>query len=209
MANVGRPMSCMPAPAPAIWRRWRHALLLRRAEVRSGLPRWEILAEAAALLPVDAPHSRSCVADLLAECNEPMPDHVIAALAKDADLRAQLMLHQAKLSPDAIKAGEILWQLSESGKLPDAQFAWACELWNDAKQGDRVIRAAQRWLRAEKDLGQSELLELAAAYRAAGRDGDARRAETEAEFLKDLRPQTPVPLQTPARLPGGRGGGMF
>ena len=65
------------------------------------------------------------------------------------------------------------------------------------------IRAAQRWLLAEKELNRAELLELAAAYRAAGRDGDVRRAETEAEYLERLRLQN-QPLANP-----GFGGGMF
>ena len=127
----------------------RHVLLLRRAGVRTGLPRWQCMAEAAALLPVGTPQRRHCVADLLAQWNEPISDDVVAALAKDADLRVHLRLRQAVLCPDPVRAGDILWQLSQSEELPKERFSWAWHLWNDTKRGDRVIHAAELWLRRE------------------------------------------------------------
>ena len=58
-----------------------------------------------------------------------------------------LRLRQAVLCPDPVRAGDILWQLSQSEELPKERFSWAWHLWNDTKRGDRVIHAAELWLR--------------------------------------------------------------
>lgn len=88
--------------------------------------------------------------------------------------------------------------------LPVDRYEWACRMWNVAGQPERVIGLLEERLRRGRGLSDSELVELALAYRQANRPVDARRAETTARIPKPN--QGPTPNQ---RAPQGMGGGMF
>jgi len=122
----------------------------------------------------------------------------------DADLKAAMKICQAKLTRQPDRAGDLAWGVYESGRLPDDEFRWACSVWGRAGQSQRVIAACEARLRAAKPLDPVTSLELTAAYRAADRPQDARRAET-----RDVQLPVPPKPAPPADPFGGPGGGMF
>jgi hypothetical protein len=188
----------------------RHALLRRWAAIRRGVPRCEKLIEAAALQPVGSPARRECV-DLLrqelATAAHAGAAGQLAAKTADADLAAELVFRQAELTPSVTDAAALLWQLAESGRLGEARLAYASQAWNSAGQPALVIEACETALRANGRLSPAAAVELAIAYRTAGREGDARRAST-----RDPEPAPPEDAATRGGLPpsrSGRSGGFF
>ena len=97
---------------------------------------------------------------------------------------------------------EAYWRVYKLGRLPEEQVLWACSAWNWAGEPRRVIEFAEARLRngTAVELGVSR--ELETAYRAAGRERDARRAAS-----GDPEP-TDRAQGSPAR-DAGQGGGMF
>jgi hypothetical protein len=158
----------------------RYALLRRRANLLKGLPRWRLLLEAAALQPADSPDRGACIGTVLSELD--FPQFEIAGQLADAspspDLRAALRLRQAELAPDDATTAELLWQARSSDWFSPAHFHFACRLWNNQHQPDRVVHLAEAHLRAGSALSETICVELARAYRQLGRPRDARRAET-------------------------------
>jgi hypothetical protein len=157
----------------------RYALLRRWAAVRQGVARCEKLIEAAVLQPAGSPARRECV-DLLrrelATAAHAETAGQLAAKTADAELAAELAFRQAELTPSVIQAAALLWQLVESEQLGDARLAYACQTWNRADQSTRVIEACETALRARRGLSPAAAVELAIAYRTAGRQRDAQRA---------------------------------
>jgi hypothetical protein len=100
----------------------------------------------------------------------------LAAKTADVELAAELIVRQAELTPDVSQAAALLWQLYEAKRLEAARLGWACQTWNLAGQGARVIGACETELRAGRRLSPATAAELAAAYRAEHRDLDAKRA---------------------------------
>jgi len=154
-------------------------LLRRWAAVRQGVARCEKLIEAAVLQPAGSPARRECV-DLLrrelATAAHAETAGQLAAKTADAELAAELAFRQAELTPSVIQAAALLWQLVESEQLGDARLAYACQTWNRADQSTRVIEACETALRARRGLSPAAAVELAIAYRTAGRQRDAQRA---------------------------------
>ena len=104
----------------------------------------------------------------------------MAGRTSDPQLKAALLLRQAELSDDLDAQADLYWQVYQSGQLPENQFDPAYRAWNAAKQPERVIEAAEQWLRSGKPLSRqtTALADLVTAYRAVGRDRDAQRAAT-------------------------------
>lgn len=172
----------------------RYSLLRRRAELAEGLSRWKMLLEAAALRPADSSDRQGCVAIVTAELNQPPHAEVAAMLAEktpDPQLRAALWIRQAELTADEALAAQLVWTVHQAGRLADEHLVWAYHLWNAAGQGAWTIADAEQRLRSGGELPTHACRELARAYRAAGREQDARRADT---FDSDPNnPQEAVP----------------
>ena len=180
----------------------RYGLLHRWADVCKGIARWEKLLEAAAGQPAGSDERRACVQLVVGELTDPGHAEVagrMSAGVKDPELKAALLVRRAELLRNPDTAAEVVWQVHQVGRLPEDRLNWACATWSRAGQPERVIAACEAWLRRGKPLSLAAAAELAAAYRTAGREQDARRADT--------RDQEPVP-PTPAPF-GGRGTGMF
>jgi hypothetical protein len=181
----------------------RCALLGRRAEVQGGLARWRSLLQAAMLGQRSSPERTPEFAQVLSELSAPSDAQAAAALARetgDARLRGHLLLRQAELAIGAKVTADLAWQVHEMGQLPADQYDWACRAWNAADQPGRVIGLLEARLRRGHALGQSELAELAAAYRRVHRPVDAERAVT----------TPPAPQKRAGQpAPQGMGGGMF
>jgi tetratricopeptide (TPR) repeat protein len=179
----------------------RRGLLHRRAEVQSGLARWRSLLEAATLASPSHPDRTTESSQVLNELTAPADAQAAAVLArevKDVVLRAGLLLRQAELAIDSKVAADLIWQVREMGRLPVDRYEWACRTWNGVGQPEHVIELLEERLRRGRRLSDSELVELAVAYRQANRPVDAKRAETTARL--------PKPNQL---APQGMGGGMF
>ena len=156
---------------------------------------------AAVLKPSGSRERRECV-DLLrrelATAAQAETAGQLAAKTADAELAAELVFRQAELTPDVSQAAALLWKLYEARRLDAARLAWACQTWNLAGQGVRVIRACEAELRAGRRLSPAIAAELAVAYRAEQRELDAKRAgSSDAES---------VPAATPAVIPAGQAG---
>jgi tetratricopeptide (TPR) repeat protein len=182
----------------------RGVLLLRRAEVQTGLARWRSLLAAAQIVPSTTPEWSRHFEQLLGELSAPADAQAAAILAaetKDTQLRSRLLMRQAELAIDAQLAADLAWQVHQMEKLPADQIAWACGLWNAARQSGRTIEVLENRLRRGKALDQEELKELATAYRQSSRPIDAQRADTT---------PPPAPPQPPGQaqpMPGGSGMG--
>jgi hypothetical protein len=188
----------------------RYALLRRWAAVRQGAARCEKLLEAAALQPADSPARRECV-DLLrrelATAAEAETAGQLAANTADASLAAELIFRQAELTPDVRLAAALLWELAESERLGDARLAYACQTWNRAGQPGWVIRVGEAALRGGQRLPPTVTAELAVAYRAEGREAEARRAAS-----RDAEPVPGADAGAERHTPNDRprmGGGFF
>ncbi len=132
-------------------------------------------------MPADSPQWGQCVAVLNAELRDPAHAEIAGTLARqtqNAPLRAKLLIRQAELTPDPAAAADLVWEIHQSGSLPEGRFPWACSRWTQAERGDRVIQAAEEWLRSGKALPSPVAKALADAYRAADRARDARRVAT-------------------------------
>jgi hypothetical protein len=183
----------------------RFGLLWRRAAIHRGRPRWQILLEAATVVPAGSPARQRTMSALTSELNDAEYAPDAGALAQgtgDPQLRAQLRLRQAELSSAPSEAADLLWGLYQDRRLPEDRLEWAGSTWNRAGQPQRTIEAIEAWFRAEGEFPPAVLPQLADAYRAAGRAADARRATTSDE----LSPASPT-NSTPGRSPSG--GGMF
>jgi len=182
----------------------RYALLRRWAAIRRGVPRCEKLLEAAAHQPAGSPARRECV-DLLrqelATAAQADAAGQLAAKTADAGLAAELVFRQAELTPSVTDAAALLWQLVESGRLAEGRLTYASRTWNAAGQPALVIEACETVLRGARRLSPAATAELATAYRAEGREGDARRASTH-----DPESTSPEDASARDRLPPGRSG---
>jgi DNA-binding SARP family transcriptional activator len=96
----------------------------------------------------------------------------------------------------------LIWQVYQSGHLPESQIDLACQTWNAAEQWARTVEAIEKQLRAGHPIKPPLRLQLAAAYKGAGRDSDARRAETQDIDTNAATHKFGTPQ-------GGRGGGFF
>jgi hypothetical protein len=184
----------------------RYDLLVRLANIHGGLRRWKALVEAASLQKVDSAARRECLDTVLTELNRPLHSEIAGSLAdaaKDPQIELDLRLRQAELTPDWNESSQIVWEIYESGRLPDGRLAWACGRWNGADQPKRVIEAAENWLRSGRPLPDDVPIQLEAAYRSVGRTSDAERAAT-----SDPEP-TPAASAMPTRNPAQRGAGFF
>jgi hypothetical protein len=161
----------------------RYELLVRRAAVQSGLARWRSLLAAATLAPDVSPEGSTEFDTLVGELISAEDARAAVALAnetKDARLRSRLLVRQAELVIDSKLAADVAWRIHETDELPAERIAWACGVWNAAGQPGRTIAVLEKRLLRGKALGQAELKELEAAYRAAQRPVDAQRAATTA-----------------------------
>jgi len=157
----------------------RYILLRRWAATLQGVASCEKLLAAAVLKPSGSRERRECVDRLrreLATAAQAETAGQLAAKTADAELAAELVFRQAELTPDVSQAAVLLGKLYEAGRLDAARLAWACQTWNLAGQGARVIGACETELRAGRRLSPAAAAELAAAYRAQQRDLDAKRA---------------------------------
>jgi hypothetical protein len=173
----------------------RYNLLRRRAELLQGIPRWQILLEAAALEPADSPKRQECIEAVTGELEGPQNAEVAAMLAeqtRDPQLRAALWIRQAELTADSERAAKLAWKVEQAGQLDDEHLTWAFELWDEAGQSPWTIQVAQERLRAGGDLPPLARGELARAYRAVGRPQDARRADTFDPDVDEILPKQPV-----------------
>ncbi len=178
----------------------RYALLRRWAAIRTGVARCEKLIEAAALKPSGSQERRQCVdllrRELATAVQADTAGH-LAARTADAELAGELVFRQAELTPDASQAALLLWKLYEAQRLNAARLPWACQTWNLASQGARVIGACEAELRAGRRLSPATAAELAVAYRAEYRDLDAKRAgSSSAESVPAAAPAVSQPGQT-------------
>jgi tetratricopeptide (TPR) repeat protein len=181
----------------------RYGLLLRAAAARQGSERCRALLEAASLQPPGSSGRTACLQQLRQELATPAHAGIAAQLmayTEDAELIAELLVREAELTQDKNRAGDLAWQVYESGRLGDTRLDWACRLWQQAGQAERVIRTCEAALRAGRSLRSTTQDALAQAYRESGRPSDARRAAS-----RDVPPQ---PAE-PTRPPPGMGGGMF
>jgi hypothetical protein len=179
----------------------RYALLRRWALARQGVARCEKLLEAAALKPSGSQERRECVDLLRRELATAVHADIAGQLAvksADAELAAELVFRQVELTPDASQAAGLLGKLYEAKRLDAARLAWACQTWNLAGQGARVIEACEAELRAGGRLSSATAAELAVAYRTERRELDAKRAGS--------RDAESVPAVTPAVVPAGQAG---
>lgn len=174
----------------------RYSLLLRWSVARQGIGRCEKLLEAAELQPTDSLQRRDCLRALRAELKTSAHATMAGQLAsktEDEDLAAELYLRQAELTGDAKLAADLAWKVYESGRLDDARLGWALRLWNRADEASRVIQACEQLLREGQYLPRVAREELVVAYRAAGRDKDADRAESREDSAAELSTQQPQP----------------
>ena len=163
-------------------------------------------------LPADSPGRRQCMQWITAELTEPSQAEVAAQLAvraPDAAIKAQLLLAQAGLTASIEERAALYWEVAQLGQLSDADFYPAYAAWNAVGKPERVIEVAEARLRSGKWWRlDAERLELAVAYRAAGRHLDARRAAT-------TDPEPPQPSERPEPRRNHRlqsqatGGGMW
>ena len=159
----------------------RYDLLVRRAGIHSGMPRWQALLKAASLRLADSAARRECFGTLLSELDRPSHAESAGTLAneaKDPQMKLDLRFRQAELTTAPLAASEIVRGISQSGRMPDGRLGWACQSWNRAGQPNFVIEAAEARLRAGRSLPSQVLGELEAAYRSAGRLVDSKRAAT-------------------------------
>jgi hypothetical protein len=73
--------------------------------------------------------------------------YALMARTKDAELVAELLVREAELTKDKKRAGDLAWQVHESGRLGDARLDWACQVWQRAGQAERVIQTCEAALR--------------------------------------------------------------
>ncbi|MCX7426562.1 MAG: hypothetical protein NTW96_13180, partial [Planctomycetia bacterium] len=183
----------------------RFGLLCRRAAVAKGRQRWDLLLEAARIVPAESPARDQCLDTIDAELVDPSQAEAaaqLAAAAKDPRIKASLLLAEARLHIDPKRRAEAYWQVYKLGWLSDDLAYAACYAWNSSGEPRRVIEFAETRLRNGKGLSLDVSRALETAYRAAGRERDARRAA----------PGDPEPTDrtqgSPAR-DAGQGGGMF
>jgi len=177
----------------------RYVLLRRAAETEDVRHRCDLLLEAASLMPARAEERSECLGLLTAELLEPEVAGELAACTKDAHLKARLLVRQAELTRDGELKGELYWQVHQLGELIDEDLETAVETWNGMRQPQRVIEAVEAQLRSGKDWPSPSVIQgLEAAYRAAGRPSDARRAAT-----SDPEPRAPGQPALPPRTPQG------
>jgi len=159
----------------------RYQLLLRWSAARQGMGRCEKLLEAAELQPADSTQRHDCLRALRTELRTPAQATMagqLVSMTKDEGLTSELRLRQAELTSDVKLAADLAWRVYESGRLDDARFGWALRLWNRVGQTLRVIQACEQLLRKGQHLSLVAREELVEAYRSAGRDKDAERAES-------------------------------
>jgi len=157
----------------------RYGLLCRRAAIAKGQPRWKLLLEAAKIVPVGSPGRRHCLDLVGAELTDRSQAEVATQLAAgtdDPELKAALLLVEARWHVDVKRRAEAYWRAYKLDRLPEDRAAWACSVWNGAGEPQRVIEFAEAKLRSGQPLYRALAVELEAAYRALGRERDALRA---------------------------------
>jgi DNA-binding SARP family transcriptional activator len=157
------------------------------------------------LQPTGSPQAEREIDLLLVQLSRPEHAEIAAEwAAKIAEprLRAGLLLRQTQLIGDSPESGDLIWQVYQSGHLPESQIDIACQTWNAAEQWARTVEAIEKQLRAGHPIKPPLRLQLAAAYKGAGRDSDARRAETQDIDTNAATNKFGTPQ-------GGRGGGFF
>jgi hypothetical protein len=189
----------------------RFDLLCRRAAICDGKRRWQFLLEAAETVPANSAGRNQCLDRIVAELVEPSQAEIAAELAaqtREPDLKAELLLVQAKLTESYKDQAEIYWQVHKLGRLDGECLNLAFMVWNVAEQPQRVIEVAEQYLRGRKLLSpQTELHELGIAYGAVGRNADERRT-----MQTDPEPPDGPKSSTGSQFNRGRqgmGGGMF
>ncbi|MEN6452522.1 MAG: hypothetical protein ABFC96_18690, partial [Thermoguttaceae bacterium] len=182
----------------------RYRLLCRQAALHQGQKRWPLLIEAAELATPGSPRWRQCVDLIVADLVDPSQAETagqLASRARQPALKARLLLTQAALAVDPATSATVYRQLETTSRLPKEDYLAAFVAWNASSRPEQVIETAERWLRSGRRLEPAELRELSLAYRAVGRENDARRAVTE-----DRQPPL---IGSPARRPRGSGMGMW
>lgn len=198
--------------SPSAVRERRQQLLLRRANIESGMVRLRMLLEAIRAAPVDSQLRVTATDLLLSELMDPMRADDAGALALEAGeakLETTLRLRQAELDVlrgNQIAAAEIGWKLYETMHLPDDRFTWLFERLRAAEQLERFIRLVEDRLRSGKSLDQRELDAAAFAYDELSRPAAALRARTNSRDFK-AKPRGSVQQQGP--FSSTRGAGMF
>jgi len=180
-------------------RKERYGLLLRRADMESGIVRWRTILEAARELPADSQLRDSAARLLLGELTDASQVELVEALAAEADdrkLAVHLLVRQAELHAlraNFPAAAEIGWKLYEAHELPEDQFDWLLDRLRAAEKNERLVQLVEEHLRSGKRLEQSQLDAAALAYEALGLRAAARRARTNSRDFNAPRPRTPLP----------------
>jgi hypothetical protein len=190
-------------------RKERYGLLLRRADMESGIVRWRTILEAARGLPADSPLRDSAARLLLGELTDASQVEFVEALAAEADdrkLAVQLLVRQAELyvlRANFAAAAEIGWKLFTAHELPSDHFDWLLDRLGAAEKNERLVQLVEERLRTGKRLEQSQLDAAALAYEALGRPAAARRARTNSRDFNAARTGAALPVT------GAIGRGMF
>jgi hypothetical protein len=162
----------------------RHWLLLRRADVESGMERCRTILAVLNETEGDSPQWIEVARRLFVEFRNPAQAEMAAALsaqAHDDRLRLALKVRHAELmaaGSNASLAADAGWKLYEGKQLPAGRFDWLAGLLVAARQDSRLIRLVEDRLRAGATLTDTQLDTLAAAYEAVGRPDAVRRART-------------------------------
>ena len=169
----------------------RFGLLCRRAAVAKGRQRWELLLEAARIVPAGSPGRRQCLDAIDTELTDRSQAEVAAQLAagaEDPELKAAILLVEARLHVSMSQRADAylrVLQARPAARGADPRGVFRLELGRRASAGDRIGRIATARGAAVEPGGDGE---LETAYRAAGRD-DARRAASDDPETSDRAPR--------------------
>ncbi len=160
----------------------RYDVLVRSANLRGDVPRWQALLEAAALQPSGSEARGRCLNQVLEELSwPPVMAKVAAKLADEVDdpeIKVRLRIQQADLAEEPAAAAEIAWGILQTGQLPEERLWWLCRLCRRADREDLIVEAAEARLRSGRSLPNMVLRYLEEAYISLGRKADALRAAT-------------------------------
>ena len=208
---------------PVVTPERRFEILLSRADVQKGLPRWRTIQQAAEDATTPPTLREFGIRRLLHELIQPAHAELagqLAEAAKDPGFKAMLLLRQSDLYHELKNekaAADVAWKVHLSGRLPVDGIDWLSLQLQLARQHDRQIELLEGRLHKGTPLSASQFGHLLEAYEAVGRAADAARVRTNAEDLRANSRTVPNIRDTNpyARFGAGMGGmgmggmGMF
>jgi hypothetical protein len=165
----------------------RPQLLARQAVWLAGERRWRKLFEAAEASPESDRTADLYAHTITQEVQQPSQAEFLVGLARESQkpvTRRRLLLRAAEITDDRELDARLVWELFQEKQLPAEKIPWMLSLLIAADRGPDVIAVLEQRLRRGEALDAESAIWLANAYRRAGREVDARRAESHQQDLR-------------------------